>query len=230
MEDTNEIASEFIQLLDEIECCRMRGFIRPALYMALSVIDSCASVAYPEYSIQETYKRYAKWIKEFLYDDELAYKYYYYYICNNSTDGIINIRPLKDAPDKIADEIYSLRCNLFHSSNIEITSDSQKRFVNISRVYVITPNSESEYGCGQLYISHWEHGYKPVDIGCLLIQIYKKAKEYYLTADAEIQKKLNAINEYVVDERNENWREKYYELTDLRQLNKRVHRNDNKQE
>lgn len=198
--------SEFLTLLKEIENARKGGFVKIALYAALSVIDTCAKVEYPECQAQS--KRYIEWCKSYLYDNAVATTY--------------RLTHVKNGVERFAEELYSLRCNVLHESNIEITNDKE-RYVNPLRQYIITSASTSEF-CAAIIVVNEPYQYQSIDIGWLVSYIYCKALQYYENAEKENREKLDAINQFFIDERNI---ENLSKTWSMETLNKRSQRSEN---
>lgn len=199
--------SSFLKIISEIESARIAGFIRPALYESISLIDLCGKV---EYQTDKTKERFINWTKQFLYDGMLAYAFGN--IPNlewlNSDENIIS-EYVKTTADKFANEIYQLRCNLFHEGTVDNRKDrGDKKRISPLRLYEITPMSSCNVGVSIMKNLNEPYQYQPVDIGLLIEYICRKTKIYYENSTASIKQVLDEIDEFFVDQRSNDFLKK----------------------
>lgn len=212
--------SSFLKIVSEIESARIAGFIRPALYESISLIDLCGKV---EYNISENKKRFKDWAKQFLYDDYLAYAFWnipiseWLYANEDKISEYVN-----ETADIFADELYQLRCNLFHEGTVDNRKDrGDKKRVSPLRLYEITPMSSCSVGVSIMKNPNEPYQYQPVDIGLLIEHICRKTKMYYENSTESIKQALDETDEFFVDQRSDDFFEKIGKVWTVEKLNKR---------
>lgn len=212
--------SSFLKIVSEIESARIAGFIRPALYESISLIDLCGKV---EYQTDKTKERFINWTKRFLYDDTLAYAFWNISISewlNSDEDKISEY--VKTTADKFANEIYQLRCNLFHEGTVDNRKDrGDKKRVSPLRLYEITPMSSCGVGVSIMKSPNEPYQYQPVDIGLLIEHICRKTKMYYERGTASTKQTLDEIDEFFVDKRSDDFFEEIGKVWTVEKLSKR---------
>lgn len=212
--------SSFLKIVSEIESARIAGFIRPALYESISLIDLCGKV---EYQTDKTRERFINWTKRYLYDDTLAYAFWNIPISerlNSDEDKISEY--VETTADKFANEIYQLRCNLFHEGTVDNRKDrGDKKRVSPLQLYEITPMSSCGVGVCIMKNPNEPYQYQPVDIGLLIEHICRKAKMYYESGTASAKQTLDEIDEFFVDQRNDDFFEEIGKVWTVEKLSKR---------
>lgn len=212
--------SSFLKIVSEIESARVAGFIRPALYESISLIDLCGKV---EYQTDKTKERFINWTKQFLYDDMLAYTFWNIPISEwlNSDEYKIS-EYVKTTADKFANEIYQLRCNLFHEGTVDNRKDrGDKKRVSPLRLYEITPMSSCRVDVGIMKNPNEPYQYQPVDIGLLIEHICRKTKIYYESGTTSIKQMLDETDEFFVDQRSNDFFKEIGKVWTAEKLNKR---------
>lgn len=212
--------SSFLKIVSEIESARIAGFIRPALYESISLIDLCGKV---EYQTDKTKERFINWTKQYLYDDTLAYAFWNIPISewfNSDKDKISEY--VETTADKFANEIYQLRCNLFHEGTVDNRKDrGDKKRVSPLRLYKITPMSSCGVYAGIMKDRNEPYQYQSVDIGLLIEHICRKAKMYYESGTASTKQTLDEIDEFFVDQRSDDFFEEIGKVWTVEKLSKR---------
>ena len=212
--------SSFLKIVSEIESARIAGFIRPALYESISLIDLCGKV---EYQTNKTKERFINWTKQFLYDDILAYAFWNIPISEwPKADKNKILEYVNETVDIFADELYQLRCNLFHEGTVDNRKDrGDKKRVSPLRLYEITPMSSCSVGVSIIKNSNELYQYQPVDIGLLIEHICLKTKMYYENSTTSIKQMLDETDEFFVDQRSDDFFEEIGKVLTVEKLNKR---------
>lgn len=91
----------FLKIIEEIRKCLDNDLYTAALALSLTIPDICGNIEYPKISLSAT--KYKKWYREWIGKYEIS--------SESFDEGI---------PYESADVIYSLRCNMLHSGNIDI--------------------------------------------------------------------------------------------------------------
>src|SRR5699024_3481601 len=169
-EDSN--MGNFLDILKEIESCRMAGFGRPALFEALMLPDICGETLVSEDGNAEkkVKQKYIRWIEEYVsltrpcigYNEEGQ-------LCEQESEK-------GEYLSLSAQEIYSLRNCLFHGGNVRCFKGKNPEpyvfdFSQVGCKYpsVISPNS--------VFV------YKRIDMGMLISQLVNGAEKYYQEVD-----------------------------------------------
>ena len=177
----------FLDILKEIESCRMAGFGRPALFEALMLPDICGETRVSEDGNAEkkVKRKYIRWIEEYVsltrpcigYNEEGQ-------LCEQESEK-------GEYLSLSAQEIYSLRNCLFHGGNVRCFKGKNPEpyvfdFSQVGCKYpsVISPNS--------VFV------YNRIDMGMLISQLVNGAEKYYQEVDSEKKKFLDAFDELVV--------------------------------
>lgn len=212
--------SPFLKIVSEIESARIAGFVRPALYESISLIDLCGKVEYQTDKIKE---RFINWAKQFLYDDYLAYAFWnipiseWLYANEDKISEYVN-----ETADIFADELYQLRCNLFHEGTVDNRKDrGDKKRVSPLRLYEITPMSSCSVGVSIMKNPNEPYQYQPVDIGLLIEHICRKTKMYYENSTESIKQALDETDEFFVDQRSDDFFAEISKVWTVEKLNKR---------
>lgn len=153
---------KFTDLLDEITECRLAGFFRPALFETLSIPDICGTAKFGK----SYEKKYEEWLQE-------------YVISESFPIGLT------------AEEIYKLRCCLFHGNNIRVKG-------NIPYVFDF---SNAKHRWPHIRIAYSQpsicQAYKIIDCGYLMNEIVSGARTFYEEIDESKKAFLDAYDELV---------------------------------
>lgn len=177
----------FLDILKEIESCRMAGFGRPALFEALMLPDICGETLVPENGdVEKKVKRkYIRWIQKYV---SLTHP-----CVGQNEEGQL----CEQESEKVeylslsAQEIYSLRNCLFHGGNVRCFKGKNPApyvfdFSQIKQIYpCVIP---------QIHI----YNYKVINVGMLICQLVNGAKKYYQEANDQRKNFLDAFDELVV--------------------------------
>lgn len=94
-------------LINEIEDCLLKGCIKCALGMALTLPDICGQIEFPNESVG---KRYKKWCDNFLF----MQGFFPEWDIDKNTGSFIKARVID------SDSCYALRCAFLHSGNLQL--------------------------------------------------------------------------------------------------------------
>ena len=173
----SEDQSKFLLLVDEINACRIQGFVRMSLHAALSLPDICAQSEAPNARKGDgpqgevcTKGKHGS-----------AYKAWW---------NKYSMKYLKREPLLSGKQLYSLRNNLFHGSNIYVQGkNGVPIMIDISEVATCKYPPNIRY----LTLPH-----SPLNAGVLIVEVLNTARYFYMTSNVATQAFLDGFERFTI--------------------------------
>lgn len=173
----SEDQSKFLLLVDEIDTCRIQGFVRMSLHAALSLPDICAQSEAP--NAREGDVPQGKACPKGKHGS--AYKAWW----NKYSWKYLKRKPLLSGK-----QLYSLRNNLFHGSNIYIQGKN-----GVPIMIDISGAATCKYPPN---IRHLSLPHSPLNAGVLIAEVLNTARYFYMTSNVSIRAFLDGFERFTI--------------------------------